>query len=367
MGTDACAVGTCPTPICLPAPGVPTAGPCLVCDGGDHGAPARPAAGLGLKNLTMIQKTLDLVEQSSGVRVDPDALPAGDEGTYALLARGDLEGIFQLESSGMRQIVRDLKPSSLEDISSILALYRPGPLDAGLIPKFINRKHGRERIDVAHAKLEPILSETYGIMVYQEQIMKIAQDLAGYSLGEADLLRRAMGKKKKSEMEKHQSVFVNGARARGVDPRLAESLFEQMVLFAEYCFNKSHSTAYGAVTYQTAYLKAHYPVAYMAALLTVNAGDSAKVQRYIANCNAMGIEVMPPDINASGIDFTPVEGRILFGLSAIRNLGEGAIRQLLESRRADGPFSCLGELCDRILKAKGIYDRLLDDTYAVMR
>lgn len=178
--------------------------------------------------------------------------------------------------------------------------------------------------------------------------MKIAQDLAGYSLGEADLLRRAMGKKKKSEMEKHQSMFVSGASERGVDPRLAESLFEQMVLFAEYCFNKSHSTAYGAVTYQTAYLKAHYPVAYMAALLTVNAGDSAKVQRYIANCNAMGIEVMPPDINASGIDFTPVEGRILFGLSAIRNLGEGAIRQLLESRRTDGPFSCLGELCDRI-------------------
>jgi DNA polymerase-3 subunit alpha len=303
---------------------------------------------LGLKNLTMIDKTIDLVASSCGETVDPDALPLDDEATYGLLARGDLEGIFQLESSGMRQIVRDLKPSSLEDISSILALYRPGPLDAGLIPKFINRKHGREAIDFAHEKLQPILKETYGIMVYQEQIMKIAQDLAGYSLGEADLLRRAMGKKKKSEMEKHQSVFVNGASERGVDPKLAEGLFEQMVLFAEYCFNKSHSTAYGAVTYQTAYLKAHYPVAYMAALLTVNAGDSAKVQRYIANCNAMGIEVMPPDINASGIDFTPVEGRILFGLSAIRNLGEGAIRQLLESRRADGPFSCLGELCDRI-------------------
>jgi len=303
---------------------------------------------LGLKNLTMIQKTLDLVEQSSGVRVDPDALPSGDEGTYALLARGDLEGIFQLESSGMRQIVRDLKPSSLEDISSILALYRPGPLDAGLIPKFINRKHGRERIDVAHAKLEPILKETYGIMVYQEQIMKIAQDLAGYSLGEADLLRRAMGKKKKSEMEKHQSLFVQGATERGVEARVAEGLFEQMVLFAEYCFNKSHSTAYGAVTYQTAYLKAHYPVAYMAALLTVNAGASDKVQRYIANCNAMGIEVMPPDVNASGIDFTPVGERILFGLSAVRNLGDGAIRSLIDSRGSDGTFQSLADLCDRL-------------------
>jgi DNA polymerase-3 subunit alpha len=248
----------------------------------------------------------------------------------------------------MRQIVRDLKPSSLEDISSILALYRPGPLDAGLIPKFINRKHGREAIDFAHEKLQPILNETYGIMVYQEQIMRIAQDLAGYSLGEADLLRRAMGKKKKSEMEKHQSIFVKGATERGVDPKIAEGLFEQMVLFAEYCFNKSHSTAYGAVTYQTAYLKAHYPVAYMAALLTVNAGDSAKVQRYIANCNAMGIEVMPPDVNASGIDFTPVGDRILFGLSAVRNLGEGAIRQLIEVRQADGPFASLADLCDRI-------------------
>ncbi len=303
---------------------------------------------LGLKNLTMIEKTLALVQQSSGVRIDPDSLPAEDAATFALLARGDLEGIFQLESSGMRQIVRDLKPSSLEDISSILALYRPGPLDAGLIPKFIHRKHGKEAIDFADPRLQPILQETYGIMVYQEQIMRIAQDLAGYSLGEADLLRRAMGKKKKSEMEKHQSLFVEGATQRGVAAKTAEQLFEQMVLFAEYCFNKSHSTAYGAVTYQTAYLKAHYPVAYMASLLTVNAGQSDKVQRYIANCLAMGIEVLPPDVNASGIDFTPVDSRILFGLSAVRNLGEGAIRLLIESRQADGPFASLAELCDRI-------------------
>jgi len=303
---------------------------------------------LGLKNLTMIDKTVDLVELSSGERVNPDALPANDPGTYALLARGDLEGIFQLESSGMRQIVRDLKPSSLEDISSILALYRPGPLDAGLIPKFINRKHGREAIDFACPALEPILKETYGIMVYQEQIMRIAQDLAGYSLGEADLLRRAMGKKKVSEMQKHRSQFVEGATARGVNAAVAEKLFEQMVLFAEYCFNKSHSTAYGAVTYQTAYLKAHYPVAYMAALLTVNASATDKVQRYIANCQAMGIEVMPPDVNASGIDFTPTGDRILFGLSAVRNLGDGAIRQLLDSRAEGGPFLSLADLCDRI-------------------
>ncbi|MCY4083777.1 MAG: DNA polymerase III subunit alpha, partial [Cyanobacteria bacterium MAG COS1_bin_9] len=303
---------------------------------------------LGLKNLTMIEKTLELVEVSSGTRVDPDKLPPQDEETFALLARGDLEGIFQLESSGMRQIVRDLKPSSLEDISSILALYRPGPLDAGLIPKFINRKHGREAIDFSHAILEPILSETYGIMVYQEQIMRIAQDLAGYSLGQADLLRRAMGKKKVSEMQKHRGIFVQGAGERGVDEKVADELFDQMVLFAEYCFNKSHSTAYGAVTYQTAYLKAHYPVAYMAALLTVNAGAADKVQRYISNCNAMGIEVMPPDVNASLTDFTPNGDRILFGLSAVRNLGDGAIRQLIAARDSDGPFRSLADLCDRI-------------------
>ena len=303
---------------------------------------------LGLKNLTMIEKATSLIEKSSQEKIDMEALPEEDQATFDLLARGDLEGIFQLESSGMRQIVKDLKPSSLEDISSILALYRPGPLDAGLIPKFINRKHGRESMDVVHPKLEPILQETYGIMVYQEQIMKIAQDLAGYSLGEADLLRRAMGKKKKSEMEKHQDIFVKGAQERGVDGRVATSLFEQMVMFAEYCFNKSHSTAYGAVTYQTAYLKAHYPVAYMAALLTVNAGDSDKVQRYISNCNAMGIQVMAPDVNASDEDFTPVASRILFGLSAIRNLGEGAIRLLIESRRQDGSFTSLADLCDRL-------------------
>jgi DNA polymerase-3 subunit alpha len=315
---------------------------------------------LGLKNLTMIDKTLELVHQHSGVRVDPDDLPANDSATYSLLARGDLEGIFQLESSGMRQIVRDLKPSSLEDISSMLALYRPGPLDAGLIPKFINRKHGREKIDFVDPKLEPILQETYGIMVYQEQIMKIAQDLAGYSLGEADLLRRAMGKKKVSEMQKHRSQFVMGAIEKNVPEQVADALFDQMVLFAEYCFNKSHSTAYGAVTYQTAYLKAHYPVAYMAALLTVNSGITDKVQRYISNCNAMGIEVMPPDLNSSGIDFTPQGEKILFGLSAIRNLGEGAIRTLLESRLQHGPYKSLADLCDRMANINGLNRRALE-------
>ncbi len=303
---------------------------------------------LGLKNLTMIEKTVNLIKKSTGETIDPDELPSQDSKTYSLLSRGDLEGIFQLESSGMRQIVRDLRPSSLEDISSILALYRPGPLDAGLIPKFINRKHGKDNIDFPHATLEPILKETYGIMVYQEQIMKIAQDLAGYSLGQADLLRRAMGKKKINEMQKHRNLFVNGASEKGVDKKFANELFDQMVLFAEYCFNKSHSTAYGAVTYQTAYLKAHYPVAYMASLLTVNSGNTDKVQRYISNCNSMGIDVLPPNINTSDIDFTPQENYILFGLSAIRNLGEGAIKELIRIRATEGHFESLADLCDRI-------------------
>jgi len=303
---------------------------------------------LGLKNLTMIDKAIEIVQDSQGEIIDPDNIPLNDIKTFDLLSRGDLEGIFQLESSGMRQIVRDLRPSSLEDISSILALYRPGPLDAGLIPKFINRKHGKETIDFAHSSLKPILEETYGIMVYQEQIMRIAQDLAGYSLGQADLLRRAMGKKKISEMQKHRGVFVEGAISKGVNEQCANKLFDQMVLFAEYCFNKSHSTAYGAVTYQTAYLKAHYPVAYMAALLTVNSGSSEKVQRYISNCNSMGIEVLAPNINKSGIDFTPSAGGILFGLSAVKNLGDNAIRSLIISREKDGNFLSLSDLCDRI-------------------
>jgi DNA polymerase III subunit alpha len=303
---------------------------------------------LGLKNLTMIQKAVDLIAQTHGEIIDLDRLSLEDPKAYQLLAKGELEGIFQLESSGMRQIVRDLKPSGLEDISSVLALYRPGPLDAGLIPKFINRKHGREKIEYEHQILEPILNETYGIMVYQEQIMKIAQDMGGYSLGQADLLRRAMGKKKKSEMEKHQEMFVKGAEQNGVKAKIASDLFDQMVMFAEYCFNKSHSTAYGYVTYQTAYLKANYPVEYMAALLTANSGDQDKVQKYIATCMAMGIEVEPPDINRSGVDFTPLQTSILFGLSAVRNVGQGAIEAILITRTADGDIKSLADLCDRI-------------------
>lgn len=321
---------------------------------------------LGLRNLTLIQKTVDLIKENKNLDVDPDQIPQQErkaqkilaksdlgrlpndvEKTYKLLEAGDLEGIFQLESSGMRQIVRDLKPNCIEDISSILALYRPGPLDAGLIPLFINRKHGKEEIKYEHSLLEPILNETYAVLVYQEQIMKMAQDMAGYSLGQADLLRRAMGKKKASEMQKHRETFVDGAAKNGVKKQIAESLFDQMVMFAEYCFNKSHSTAYGYVTYQTAYLKANYPVEYMAALLTANSGDTDKVQKYISTCMSMNIQIEPPDINRSGVDFTPLEEKILFGFSAVRNVGQAAIACILAARESE-EFKSLADLCDRV-------------------
>ena len=323
---------------------------------------------LGLKNLTIIQRALSYIEKKVHLKIDPYDLPAAErkameilargntkklpediDKTYKLLARGDLEGVFQLESAGMRQIVRELKPSSIEDISSILALYRPGPLDAGLIPQFIDRKHGREAIKYQHSLLEPILNETYGILVYQEQIMKMAQDLAGYSLGQADLLRRAMGKKKISEMKKHEATFIDGATKHGVDQRIAKDLYDQMVKFAEYCFNKSHSTAYGYVTYQTAYLKANYPVEYMAALLTENSDNTDKVQKYIDSCQReLKIEVVPPNINISELDFLPTDDTIIFGLSAIKNVGEGAIHHIISIREETGTFKDLVDFCDRV-------------------
>lgn len=329
---------------------------------------------LGLKNLTTLQKTVEYVKQTQDITIDAEGLPSdierraqetftrnnklpGDVAkTYQLLEKGDLEGIFQLESSGMLDVVKKIKPSCLDDISSILALYRPGPLDAGLIPQFIDRKHGREVVKYDHPLLEPILKETYGTLCFQEQIMRMAQDLAGYSLGQADLLRRAMGKKKADEMQKQKETFIDGATKNGVAQRVAEELFGQMLQFAEYCFNKSHSMAYAYITYQTAYLKANFPVEYMAALLTANRGDQEKVQRYIANCLKLKIDVEPPDINGSELTFTPLpmemtkaeKHKILFGISAVKNVGEGAIENILEARREGGNFKSLPDLCDRV-------------------
>ena len=328
---------------------------------------------LGLKNLTTLQKTVEFIKHTQDNIIDAESLPSDIERraqetysrikklpddvekTYKLLERGDLEGIFQLESSGMLDVVKKLKPSCLDDISSILALYRPGPLDAGLIPQFIDRKHGRESIKYDHPLLEPILNETYGTLCFQEQIMRMAQDLAGYSLGQADLLRRAMGKKKADEMQKQRETFIDGSTRNGVTQKVANLLFDQMLNFAEYCFNKSHSMAYAYVTYQTAYLKANFTVEYMAALLTANSGDQDKVQRYIANCIKLGIEVEPPDINNSELTFTPLPekmtgspDKILFGISAVKNVGEGAIENILAARKEGGKFKSLPDLCDRV-------------------
>jgi DNA polymerase III subunit alpha len=330
---------------------------------------------LGLRNLTIIQNAIDSIEQTKGDKIDADDItfeerrtykilnkgtankrPPNVEKTYKQVESGDLEGVFQLESSGMLDVVARLKPSSIEDLSSILALYRPGPLDAGLIPIFIDRKHGREKITYEHPILQPILEETYGVIVYQEQIMKIAQDLAGYTLGEADILRRCMGKKKADEMNKQREKFLDGAAKKGVSHAIADALFDKMVLFAEYCFNKSHSTAYAYVTYQTAFLKANYPAEYMSALLTANSGDQDKVTRYLNNCEqTLDIKVEPPDINRSHVNFRPIIDperpnrlNILFGLSAIKNVGEAAIENILKAREEGGEFKSLADICQRV-------------------
>ncbi|MCA9805141.1 MAG: DNA polymerase III subunit alpha, partial [Cyanobacteria bacterium HKST-UBA02] len=304
---------------------------------------------LGLRNLTMIDKAVKIIRQTRGIEIDPDKIPLDDEKVFQTISNGDLSGIFQLEtSSGMRQVARDMKPSNMEDISALIALYRPGPLDSGMIDKFIDCKHGKAKITYVTPELEPILEDTYGQIVYQEQVMKIAQELGGYSLGQADLLRRAMGKKKPEEMEKHREIFYKGCAERGIKAEVAEQLFDTMLQFAEYCFNKSHSQAYAMITYQTAYLKTHYPVEYMTALLSSVAGEQDKVQGYIAECQTMGINIYPPDVNVSGAEFTADNGSIRFGLSAVKNVGEAAIAEIVQQRESQGKFSSIQDFLTKI-------------------
>jgi DNA polymerase-3 subunit alpha len=304
---------------------------------------------LGLRNLTMIDKAVKIIKTTHGIIIDPDNLPLDDQEVFQTIANGDLSGIFQLEtSSGMKQVARDMKPSSLEDISALIALYRPGPLDTGMIDKFIACKNGKAQITHLTPQLEPILKDTYGQIVYQEQVMQIAQQLAGYSLGQADLLRRAMGKKKPEEMEKQREMFVSGCSRSGVKPEIANQLFDMMVQFAEYCFNKSHSQAYAMLTYQTAYLKTHYPVEYMTALLSSVPSEKDKVQAYIAECQSINIDILPPDINISGADFTADGQSIRFGLSAVRNVGEAALENIVSERETNGPYNSLREFLGRI-------------------
>lgn len=289
---------------------------------------------LGLRTLTVIERALRIIKNTRGEEIRLDRIPLDDRATYELLARGETIGVFQLESAGMRELLKRLKPEHIEDLIAILALYRPGPLGSGMIDDFIDRKQGRVPVTYPHPSLEPILRETYGVIVYQEQVMKIASEFAGFTLGEADILRRAMGKKKPEVMKEQREKFVNGAVQRGHSREKAEELFDIIEYFAGYGFNKSHSAAYALVSYQTAYLKAHYPTEYLAACLTSVANDSDKVAKFIAECRRLGIDVLPPDINESLANFTVVgDRRIRFGLAAIRNVGESAVEEILLRRR----------------------------------
>jgi len=304
---------------------------------------------LGLKTLTLIQHALDLVNRGrpEGERIQAHQIPLDDPASYELISSGDTAGIFQMESSGFTEMVRKLRPSRFEDVIAAGALYRPGPLESGMVEVFIDRKHGREPVSYPHPFLEPILKDTYGVIVYQEQVMQISQVLGGYSLGRADLLRRAMGKKKADVMQQERAGFLEGCGRTGVDPKVAGEIFELMEKFAEYGFNKSHSAAYGLITVQTAWLKAHHPLEFTAALLTAEKDNTDKVVSYIAQARAAGHEVLPPDVNHSDLEFSVVEGRIRFGLGAIKGVGEAAIDAILEARSA-GAFENLFDFCERV-------------------
>ena len=301
---------------------------------------------LGLKTLTIISDALKLIEENHGVTIDVDALPLDDPKTYELFQRGDTVAIFQFESEGMREWMRKLKPTTINDLLAMNALYRPGPMD--LIPNYIDRKHGREDVSYPHPILKDILEPTFGIPIYQEQVMQMAQEMADYSLGQADLLRRAMGKKKQSEMDKQRLIFVEGAGKKGVNAEKANEVFDMMAKFAGYGFNKSHSAAYSVVAYHTAYLKAHYPPEFMAAAMTNEMGDNKKLAIVLEEARKMSIPVLPPSVNKSQAHFTVEEGKIRLGLGAIKGVGLGAIQSLMQTRDAHGPFTSLFKLVEHM-------------------
>jgi len=303
---------------------------------------------LGLRNLTVINDTLELIRAQGHEVPDLAALNLADPATYELLAAGDTTGVFQLESSGMKDLMVRLRPASFADIVALVALYRPGPLNSGMADEFVERKHGRKEVSYPVPELEPLLKETYGVIVYQEQVMKIAGTLANYTMAEADGLRKAMGKKIASLMAEHRVRFLEGAVNNNVPKEKAEAIFNQMETFGEYGFNKSHSAAYALIAFQTAFLKAHYPVEFMAALLSSEMGAIDGVVKFIAECRSHEIEVLPPDVNASGKGFTVADGKIRFGLMAVKNVGEGAIDSLLAARAENGPYTSLFSFCERV-------------------
>ncbi|MGE5790048.1 MAG: DNA polymerase III subunit alpha, partial [Syntrophaceae bacterium] len=303
---------------------------------------------LGLKTLTVIRDALKFIEEGRGVRIDISDIPLDDRKTFQLLDKGETDGVFQLESRGMKEILVGLKPDCFEDIIALIALYRPGPLKSGMVQEFISRKQGKTKSTYEVPLLEPILKETYGVILYQEQVMQIASALASYTMGEADTFRKAMSKKNSSEMEKEKPKFLAGALKNKIPEAKARKIFDQMETFAGYGFNKSHSAAYAMISYQTGYLKAHYPVEFMAALLTSEKGNRDKVIKHISVCKEMGINVLPPDINQSVLDFSVDGGNIRFGLAAVKNVGESAIESIIESRDRDGSFKSFLDFCSRV-------------------
>ncbi|MCW2788278.1 MAG: polymerase subunit alpha, partial [Aeromicrobium sp.] len=307
---------------------------------------------LGLRNLTVLDDALINIKRNRDIELVLEDLTFDDAATYDLLARGDTLGVFQLDGGPMRALLRSMRPDKFEDISAVGALYRPGPMRADSHNKYARRNNGREPIDPIHPELEKpletVLGETYGLIVYQEQVMEIAQVLAGFSLGQADNLRRAMGKKKKSELDKQYAGFQAGMLERGYSQKAITTLWDILLPFSDYAFNKAHSAAYGVISYWTAYLKANYPAEYMAALLTSTRGDKDKSAIYLNECRRMGIKVLPPDVNESVSNFASVGADIRFGLGAIRNIGENVVAGVLEGRTAGGPYSDFNDFLDKV-------------------
>ena len=303
---------------------------------------------LGLKNLTIILQTLEMIKERHGIDIDINHIPLDDKKTYEMLSKGDTDGVFQLESAGMKKLVKDLKPSVFEDLGALVALFRPGPLGSGMVENFVERKHGRQKITYAHPLLEDILKDTYGTMVYQEQIMQIFQVLADYTLGGADGVRRIMAKKHPEDLVKLEGPFIEKCISKGMKSEDAKELFDQIGSFAAYCFNRAHSACYAFVAYQTAYLKAHYPVEYICAMLTNSKDDLDKIQLYITEAQKTGIKVLPPDINKSNAEFTPDGNNIRFGLNSIKGIGEAVLREITEERNKNGEFKSIVDFTQRI-------------------
>lgn len=301
---------------------------------------------LGLKNLTIIEETIRLVRDRGLGEIDANNLPQNDQKTYAMLQEGDTTGVFQFESAGMRRYMKQLAPTELEDLVALVALYRPGPMES--IPSFIDRKHGKEKIAYLHPLLEPILRPTYGIGVYQEQMMQIARDLAGYTLAEADTLRKAIGKKIQSLLDDQKEKIIKGMLSRGISAAVAQEIWDLFPSFARYGFNKSHAVCYAIIGYQTAYLKANYPVEFMTALLNADAGDTERMAFLVGECGKSGITVLPPDINRSAVNFAPEASAIRFGLLAIKNVGANIVDALSAERNAGGPFTTIAEFLYRV-------------------